>query len=180
MADATSRAAPGTEGADLDKVRRRSSTFITARPGELLRLAASRFEIVAADGAKSICCASKSTRLPMVGSLTPHLGAAPSATIVPPACSHRRRLRFVYFDGEKLAATFTDVCARRRTGSNRPPDFGVPGQAKSTPPSAEFDHGLSWRIAPEPCHSGRACADPWAQYAVGLSRGCKLVRRARQ
>ena len=60
----------------------------------------------------SICCASKSTRSTDVGSLTPHLGGGSFRYDPLPASlvSQRRRLRFVYFDGDKLRPlTFLEV-----------------------------------------------------------------------
>jgi hypothetical protein len=47
-----------------------------------------------------------------VGSLTPHLGGGSFRydPLPPRMVSHRRRLRFVYFDGERLRPlTFSDV-----------------------------------------------------------------------
>ncbi len=80
--------------------RRRSSTASSTRP--------------TADGAKLNLLRVEIDALADVGSLTPHLGGGSFRYDPLPASlvSHRRRLRFVYFDGEKLRPlTFTDVRA---------------------------------------------------------------------
>ncbi len=83
-------------------------------PVSFLRLGRIPFEMIAADGARLHLLRVEIDALADVGSLTPHLGGGSfrydplSASMV----SQRRRLRFVYFDGEKLRPlTFTDVRA---------------------------------------------------------------------
>ena len=73
-------------------------------PTSFLRLARMPFEITAADGSKLNLLRVEIDALTDVGSLTPHLGGASFRYDPLPAgmVSHRRRLRFVYFDGENL------------------------------------------------------------------------------
>jgi hypothetical protein len=83
-------------------------------PVSFLRLGRIPFEIVAADGATLNLLRVEIDALADVGSLTPHLGGGSFRYDPLPASlvSHRRRLRFVYFDGEKLRPLkFTDVRA---------------------------------------------------------------------
>jgi hypothetical protein len=105
-----------TAEADLDKVEAAFiDGFIDAPdPVSFLRLGRIPFEMIAADGATLNLLRVEIDALADVGSLTPHLGGGsfrydplPSSLV-----SHRRRLRFIYFDGEKLRPlTFTDVRA---------------------------------------------------------------------
>ena len=107
---------PATAEPDLDKVEAAFiDGFIDAPdPVSFLRLGRIPFEMVAADGARLNLLRVEIDALADVGSLTPHLGGGsfrydplPSRLV-----SHRRRLRFVYFDGDKLRPlTFTDVRA---------------------------------------------------------------------
>ena len=107
---------PAAVEADLDKVEAAFiDGFIDAPdPVSFLRLGRIPFEMMAADGATLNLLRVEIDALADVGSLTPHLGGGsfrydplPSSLV-----SHRRRLRFVYFDGEKLRPlTFTDVRA---------------------------------------------------------------------
>ena len=111
-APANSRRAPAEP--DLDKVEAAFiDGFIDARdPVSFLRLGHIPFEIVAADGARLNLLRVEIDALADVGSLTPHLGGGSFRYDPLPASlvSHRRRLRFVYFDGEKLRPlTFNDV-----------------------------------------------------------------------
>jgi len=88
--------------------------FRGLNPSYVLRLGRIPFEIVGADGAKLNLLRVEIDALADVGSLTPHLGGGSFRYDPLPASlvSHRRRLRFVYFDGEKLRPlTFTDVRA---------------------------------------------------------------------
>src|SRR6266446_389154 len=88
--------------------------FRGLNPSYVLRLGRIPFEIVAADVAKLNLLRVEIAALADVGSLTPHLGGGSFRYDPLPASlvSHRRRLRFVYFDGEKLRPlTFTDVRA---------------------------------------------------------------------
>jgi len=107
---------PAPREPDLDKVEAAFiDGFIDAPdPVSFLRLGRIPFEIVAADGAKLNLLRVEIDALADVGSLTPHLGGGSFRYDPLPASlvSHRRRLRFVYFDGEKLRPlTFTDVRA---------------------------------------------------------------------
>jgi len=106
------RAAPAEP--DLDKVEAAFiEGFIDAPdPVSFLRLGRIPFEMVAADGAKLNLLRVEIDALADVGSLTPHLGGGSFRYDPLPASlvSHRRRLRFVYFDGDKLRPlTFADV-----------------------------------------------------------------------
>jgi hypothetical protein len=101
---------------DLDKVEAAFiDGFIDAPdPVSFLRLGRVPFEMIATDGAKLNLLRVEIDALADVGSLTPHLGGGSFRYDPLPASlvSHRRRLRFVYFDGEKLRPlTFTDVRA---------------------------------------------------------------------
>jgi hypothetical protein len=101
---------------DLDKVEAAFiEGFIDAPdPVSFLRLGHIPFEITAADGATLNLLRVEIDALADVGSLTPHLGGGSFRYDPLPASlvSHRRRLRFVYFDGEKLRPlTFTEVRA---------------------------------------------------------------------
>jgi hypothetical protein len=101
---------------DLDKVEAAFvDGFIAAPdPTSFLRLARIPFEM-AVGGASLKLLRVEIDALTDVGSLTPHLGGGSFRydPLPPRMVSHRRRLRFVYFDGDKLRPlTFTDV----RTG----------------------------------------------------------------
>ena len=77
-----------------------------------LRLGRIPFEMTAADGARLKLLRVEIDALADVGSLTPHLGGGSFRYDPLPASlvSHRRRLRFVYFDGENLRPlTFAEV-----------------------------------------------------------------------
>jgi hypothetical protein len=101
---------------DLDKVEAAFiDGFIGAPdPVSFLRLGRIPFEMTGTDGAKLNLLRVEIDALADVGSLTPHLGGGSFRYDPLPASlvSHRRRLRFVYFDGEKLRPlTFTEVRA---------------------------------------------------------------------
>jgi len=99
---------------DLDKVEAAFiDGFIDASdPVSFLRLSRIPFELTAADGARLNLLRVEIDALADVGSLTPHLGGGSFRydPLPPRMVSHRRRLRFVYFDGDKLRPlTFTEV-----------------------------------------------------------------------
>jgi hypothetical protein len=99
---------------DLDKVEAAFiDGFIDASdPVSFLRLSRIPFELTAADGARLNLLRVEIDSLADVGSLTPHLGGGSFRydPLPPRMVSHRRRLRFVYFDGDRLRPlTFTDV-----------------------------------------------------------------------
>jgi hypothetical protein len=101
---------------DLDKVEAAFiDGFIDAPdPVSFLRLGRIPFEMIAADGATLSLLRVEIDALADVGSLTPHLGGGSFRYDPLPASmvSHRRRLRFVYFDGQEVRPlTFTDVRA---------------------------------------------------------------------
>lgn len=81
-------------------------------PTSFLRLARIPFEAKATDGARLVLLRVETDVVADIGSLTPHLGGGsfrydplPQSLV-----SRRRRLRFVYFDGEKLhALTFANA-----------------------------------------------------------------------
>jgi hypothetical protein len=107
---------PAPAEPDLDKVEAAFiDGFIDAPdPVSFLRLGRIPFEMISADGAKLNLLRVEIDALADVGSLTPHLGGGSFRYDPLPASlvSHRRRLRFVYFDGERLRPlTFTDVRA---------------------------------------------------------------------
>jgi hypothetical protein len=107
---------PAAAEADLDKVEAAFiDGFIDAPdPVSFLRLGRIPFEMIASDGAKLNLLRVEIDALADVGSLTPHLGGGSFRYDPLPASlvSHRRRLRFVYFDGENLRPlTFTNVRA---------------------------------------------------------------------
>jgi hypothetical protein len=108
--------APAPTESDLDKVEAAFiDGFIDAPdPVSFLRLGHIPFEMIASDGAKLNLLRVEIDALADVGSLTPHLGGGSFRYDPLPASlvSHRRRLRFVYFDGENLRPlTFTNVRA---------------------------------------------------------------------
>jgi hypothetical protein len=107
---------PAAAETDLDKIEAAFiDGFIDAPdPVSFLRLGRIPFEMIAADGAKLNLLRVEIDALADVGSLTPHLGGGSFRYDPLPArlVSHRRRLCFVYFDGEKLRPlTFTEVRA---------------------------------------------------------------------
>ncbi len=107
---------PAPAESDLDKVEAAFiEGFIDAPdPVSFLRLGHIPFEMIAADGTKLNLLRVEIDALADVGSLTPHLGGGSFRYDPLPASlvSHRRRLRFVYFDGEKLRPlTFGEVRA---------------------------------------------------------------------
>jgi hypothetical protein len=107
---------PAPAESDLDKVETAFiDGFIDAPdPVSFLRLGHIPFEMIATDGAKLNLLRVEIDALADVGSLTPHLGGGSFRYDPLPASlvSHRRRLRFVYFDGEKLRPlTFGEVRA---------------------------------------------------------------------
>ncbi len=108
--------APARAESDLDKVEAAFiEGFIDAPdPVSFLRLGHIPFQMTAADGATLNLLSVEIDALADVGSLTPHLGGGSYRYDPLPASlvSHRRRLRFVYFDGEQLRPlTFSDVRA---------------------------------------------------------------------
>jgi hypothetical protein len=77
--------------------------LLAGDPISFLRLARVPFEGVAADGAKLALLRVEIDSVADVGSITPHLGGASFRYDPLPArmVSRRRRLRLVYFDGQK-------------------------------------------------------------------------------
>ncbi len=105
---------PAAAESDLDKVEAAFiDGFIDAPdPVSFLRLGRIPFEMIATDGAKLNLLRIEIDALADVGSLTPHLGGGSFRYDPLPASlvSQRRRLRFVYFDGDKLRPlTFLEV-----------------------------------------------------------------------
>ncbi len=104
---------PVTAEADLDKVEAAfvESFFAASDQISFLRLARIPFQIGLADGRLQLLRV-EIDALTDVGTLTPHLGGKTFRYDTLPAelISKRRRLRFVYFDGEGLRAlTFSDA-----------------------------------------------------------------------
>ena len=77
--------------------------LLTSDATSFLRLARVPFEGTAADGAKLVLLRVEIDNIADVGSITPHLGGATFRYDPLPArmVSHRQRLRFAYFDGQK-------------------------------------------------------------------------------
>jgi hypothetical protein len=105
---------PAPAEPDLDKVE---AAFIDGfmdapDPVSFLRLGRIPFEMIAADGVTLHLLRVEIDALADVGSLTPHLGGGSFRydPLPPRMVSHRRRLHFVYFDGDKLRPlTFTEI-----------------------------------------------------------------------
>lgn len=103
---------------DLDLVER---AFVAAfadapDPTSFLRLAQVPFEATSADGARLVLLRVETDLVTDVGALMPHLGGASFRYDPLPAAmvAHRRRLRFVYFDGQAARAlSLADVRALR-------------------------------------------------------------------
>ena len=99
--------APAAE-LDLDLVEAAfSESFPLARdPTSFLRLAQVPFEAIASDGKRLVLLRVQIDAVADVGSVTPHLGGGPFRYDPLPAqmVSSRRRLRFIYFDGQSPRA----------------------------------------------------------------------------
>lgn len=93
---------------DLDLVEKAFSEGFatTSDPTSFLRLAQVPFEAVAADGKRLVLLRVETDAVADVGSVTPHLGGGSFRYDPLPAqmVSNRRRLRFVYFDGQNPRA----------------------------------------------------------------------------
>jgi hypothetical protein len=100
-------AGEGRAGAetDLDLVEAAfvEGFLVASDATSFLRLARVPFEATAADGARLALLRVEVDSVADVGSITPHLGGATFRYDPLPArmVSHRKRLRLVYFDGEK-------------------------------------------------------------------------------
>jgi hypothetical protein len=70
-------------------------------PASFLRLARIPFEASSSDGQKLVLLRVETDAVTDVGALMPHLGGGSMRYDPLPACmvTHRRRLRFIYFDG---------------------------------------------------------------------------------
>jgi len=97
-------ASPPASEPDLDLVE---SAFVegfaaATDPTSFLRLACVPFEATASDGTKLVLLRVESDAVTDVGSVMPHLGGASLRYDPLPAglVARRRRLRFVYFDGQ--------------------------------------------------------------------------------
>lgn len=92
--------------ADLDLVEKAfvDGFLLADDPTSFLRLARVPFEGMAADGAKLALLRVEVDSVADVGSVTPHLGGGSFRYDPLPArmVSRRKRLRFVYFDGQDL------------------------------------------------------------------------------
>jgi hypothetical protein len=85
-----------------------------ADPTSFLRLARIPFEATTGEGRRLVLLRIETDAIVDVGSVMPHLGGASFRYDPLPAAmvSQRRRLRFVYFDGEDLHAfSFAQACA---------------------------------------------------------------------
>jgi len=103
-APAAEAEAPRAE-TDLDLVEAAfvEGFLLSGDPTSFLRLARVPFEGVAADGAKLVLLRVEVDSVADVGAITPHLGGGSFRYDPLPArmVSRRKRLRLVYFDGEK-------------------------------------------------------------------------------
>jgi hypothetical protein len=110
--------APPTGEPDLDLVEAAFvEGFVSASdPTSFLRLARVPFEAKAADGKTLMLLRVEVDALTDVGTITPHLGGASFRYDPLPGriASRRRRLRFIYFDGEATRAL--DLGAVRALG----------------------------------------------------------------
>src|SRR6186997_59670 len=90
--------------ADLDLVENAFSEgfAVTSDPTSFLRLAQVPFEAVAPDGKRLVLLRVETDAVADVGAITPHFGADSFRYDPLPAAmvSRRRRLRFIYFDGQ--------------------------------------------------------------------------------
>ena len=90
--------------ADLDLVENAFSEgfAVTSDPTSFLRLAQVPFEAVAPDGKRLVLLRVETDAVADVGAITPHFGADSFRYDPLPAAmvSWRRRLRFIYFDGQ--------------------------------------------------------------------------------
>lgn len=93
---------------DLDLVEKVFSEGFatTSDPTSFLRLAQIPFDAVAPDGKRLVLLRVETDTVADVGSLTPHLGGESFRYDPLPAqmVSNRRRLRFIYFDGQNPRA----------------------------------------------------------------------------
>jgi hypothetical protein len=103
---------------DLDLVEAAFTEAFAAAgdPTSFLRLAAVPFEAVAADGKRLALLRVEIDDVADVGAITPHLGGSTFRYDPLPArmVSKRRRLRFIYFDGEALRPLTLDEARRLR------------------------------------------------------------------
>jgi hypothetical protein len=105
---------PAAAEPDLDKVEAAfvESFFAASDQASFLRLARIPFQIALADSGRLQLLRVEIDALTDVGGLTPHLGRETFRydTLPGQLISQRRRLRFVYFDGNGLRAlTFADA-----------------------------------------------------------------------
>jgi hypothetical protein len=114
--------ADGGTPADLDQVETAFTEgfAVASDPTSFLRLSNIPFETVAEDGAKLTLLRVEIDSVVDIGSITPHLGGASFRYDPLPASlvSKRRRMRFVYFDGQGLRSlSFADLRRLTPVGS---------------------------------------------------------------
>jgi hypothetical protein len=112
--------------ADLDLVENAFSEGFaaTSDPTSFLRLAQLPFEAIAPDGKRLVLLRVETDTVADVGAITPHFGGDTFRYDPLPAAmvSKRRRLRFVYFDGEgPRALKLAEVRGLRAPQADQPP-----------------------------------------------------------
>ena len=112
--------------ADLDLVEKVFSEGFasTSDPTSFLRLAQVPFEAIAADGKRLVLLRVETEAVADVGAVTPHFGAESFRYDPLPAAmvSQRKRLRFIYFDGQApRALKLEEVRALRGIAAFQPP-----------------------------------------------------------
>jgi hypothetical protein len=112
--NAGDRAQNGEPDLDLVEIAFVDAFTVAADPTSFLRLAQVPFEATAADGGKLVLLRVEVEAVTDVGSMMPHLGGETFRydPLPAPLVARRRRLRFIYADGQGLRAlTFTEVRA---------------------------------------------------------------------
>jgi hypothetical protein len=112
--------------ADLDLVENAFSEgfAVTSDPTSFLRLALVPFDAVAADGKRLVLLRVETDAVADVGAITPHFGGESFRYDPLPAgmVSRRRRLRFIYFDGQAPRALKLEEVRRLRSPhADQPP-----------------------------------------------------------
>jgi len=111
--------------ADLDLVEKAFSEgfAVTSDPTSFLRLAQVPFDAIATDGKRLVLLRVETDAVADMGAITPHFGGDTFRYDPLPAkmVSHRRRLRFIYFDGQAPRALKLEDVRRLRAEVDQPP-----------------------------------------------------------
>jgi hypothetical protein len=112
--------------ADLDLVENAFSEgfSLTSDPTSFIRLAQVPFEAVAPDGKRLVLLRVETDAVADMGAITPHFGGDTFRYDPLPAAmvSKRRRLRFIYFDGQApRALKLAEVRGLRAFNADQPP-----------------------------------------------------------